>query len=70
MARIGLKGANRLPELKRRWGVPCFLRADPRCPWRRLYYASESMLAAWELAMAKADRERLLGEQGDKERKR
>jgi hypothetical protein len=60
--RLGLKGADRLPHLKLRFGVPCFLRSDPRCPWRRLYYASESMIAAWELAKAKADNERLRAE--------
>jgi len=64
--RLGLKRASRLPELKRRLGVPCFLRADPRCPWRRLYYASETMIAAWELAMAKVDTERLHGNQDEK----
>jgi hypothetical protein len=61
--RLGLKCASRLPELKLRLGVPCFLRSDPRCPWRRLYYSSESMIAAWELAKAKADNERLRTEQ-------
>jgi len=66
VARLGWKQANRLPELKRRLGVPCFLRPDPRCPWRRLYYASESMIAAWELAMAQADLQRLRAEQDEK----
>lgn len=60
--RLGLRRASRLPELKLRLGVPCFLRSDPRCPWRRIYYASESMLTAWELAKARADNERLKGE--------
>jgi hypothetical protein len=64
--RLGLKRAGRLPELKLRLGVPCFLRSDPRCPWRRLYYASESMIAAWELAMARADLERLRSKQEEK----
>jgi hypothetical protein len=67
---LGLKGASRLPELKLRLGVPCFLRSDPRCPWRRLYYASESMLAAFELAMAKADRERLVAKQNERRKDR
>jgi len=65
--RIGLKKPGRLPELKQRLGVPCFLRADPRNPWRRIYYASEQMILAWELAMGKLDRERLLRKQEEKQ---
>lgn len=66
--RLGLRAANRLPELIRRDGVPCFLRSDPRCPWRHTYYASESMITAWELSRGMANRERLRREQDEKEK--
>ena len=42
----------------------------PRCPWRHLYYASESMLLTWELARAQADRERLIEQQVAKVRRK
>lgn len=64
--RLGFKDSRRLGDLKIRLSVPCFLRPDPRCPWRVLYYASESMLLAWELAKAQADRERLVAQQQEK----
>ncbi len=50
--RIGYKRPEQLPRLRARYGVPCFLRADPRNSKRRLYYASEAMIVAWELARA------------------
>ncbi len=69
--RLGFKDSRRLGDLKIRLSVPCYMRPDPRCPWRLLYYASESMLLVWELAKAQADRERLLAQQQEKdERKR
>lgn len=66
VTRLGFKDSRRLGLLKIQLGVPCFLRPDPRCPWRHLYYASEAMLLTWELARAQADRERLLAQQEEK----
>ncbi len=70
VTRLGFKDSRRLGELKIRLSVPCFMRPDPRCPWRQLYYASESMLLTWELAKAKADRERLIAQQQEKEERK
>jgi hypothetical protein len=71
VTRLGFKDSRRLGDLKIRLSVPCYMRPDPRCPWRHLYYASESMLLTWELAKAQADRERLIAQQQEKaERKR
>ncbi len=56
--RIGLRDPRRVPYLIKRWGLPAFLRRDPGHP-RNTYYASESMLATWEIARAMHYRESL-----------
>ncbi len=60
--RLGLKDHRRLPWLIKKWGVPAFLRREPGHPGLR-YYASESMLAAWELVKAKQCYEELTAKQ-------
>ncbi len=46
------RSAGKLPHLIKKYGVPAFLRVDPHNKFKRTYYSSESMLAAWELASA------------------
>ena len=61
--RLGYRDHRHLATLKLKHDLPAFLRPDPRCPWRRLYYSNESLLTLWELAKSKADTERLWAEQ-------
>ena len=62
LARLGWspKSSTKFPGLIKRYRIPAFLRVDPHNKFRRTYYASEGMLLAWELAMAKAYRQRLV----------
>lgn len=57
--RIGYKHPSSLYDLKRKVGVPCYIRRDPRNTRRRIQYASEAMILAWELARARLDTDRL-----------
>jgi len=57
--RLGYKNPSSLYDLKRRVGAPCYIRADPRNPRRRMQYASEAMILAWELARSRLDTDRL-----------
>jgi len=60
--RLGLKDHRRLPQLIRKWGLPAFPRRQPGHPGLR-YYASESMLVAWELTQAKKCYEDLIAKE-------
>ena len=59
LERLGYKHTAGIGKLKIRHGLPCFLRADPRNSFRKVYYASEQMILAYELARAKLDTDRL-----------
>jgi hypothetical protein len=64
--RIGLRDATRLPDLIKRWGLPAFLRRTPG-HLRSCYYASESMIATWELAQGLRYRQILLAKEEERE---
>jgi len=66
LTRLGYKSLKILYRLKMDHGLPCYLKADPRNPRRRMYYASEQMLLAWELAMSTVDRNRLQAKRDEK----
>lgn len=67
VARLGYKTPSALADLKIRHGLPCYLRADPRNSFRKIYYASEQMILAWQLAKAKLDTDRLIAKREEKE---
>jgi hypothetical protein len=63
------RSAGRIKELILKYGIPAYLRVDPRNKFRRIYYMSESATTAWELANAMAYRERLKVEQEEKRKR-
>ena len=56
--RIGLRDPRRVPYLIKRYGLIAFLRRDSD-HIRNTYYASESMIATWEIVRAMHYRETL-----------
>lgn len=63
LERVGLSPGNfkRFPELRERYGFPCFRKKRPGTKVL-VYYASEAMISQWELAAAKNDIEEVRGE--------
>ena len=62
--------AGRLKELIVKYGIPAYLRVDPRNKFRRTYFMSESAATAFEIANAMAYRRKLQAEQEEKRSRR
>ena len=60
------KSASQFPTLIKKYGIPAFLRVDPKNKFRRTYYSSSEALTAWELARSQAYRRALLDKQEEK----
>ena len=63
MQRLDLKSYQTLYRQIRQYGLPVYLRVNPKAPIRRALYSNEALLCAWELSMCKDYRERLIGGQ-------
>jgi hypothetical protein len=57
--RLGLRNRKVVPRYIARYGLPAYLRVDPRNPLRRLYYSNSALITAWELSHAALFREQL-----------